>query len=237
MTKSILYPANERGYANHGWLEARHSFSFASYHDPKKVHFGTLRVLNDDIIKGGFGFGKHPHDNMEIITIPLSGALEHQDSMGHKEVIRKYDVQIMSAGKGIYHSEYNHHKDQEINLLQIWLFPKLRNIEPRYDQKTYLPEDRQNKLQVVVSPTDGEGVWINQDAWFSLGNFDAGQKINYNLKKTGNGLYAFVIEGEVEINGQKLGRRDAIGLWDTQNVDIEALNTSEILLMDIPMEI
>ncbi len=236
--KTILHRANERGHANHGWLNSYHSFSFAGFHDPEKIHFGALRVLNDDTVSGGMGFGKHPHDNMEIISIPLSGDLEHKDSMGNTTVIKKGEVQIMSAGTGIYHSEKNKNQGEAVKFLQIWVFPKLRNIEPRYDQKVFSIADRQNKFQTVVSPlnsTDG-GVGINQDAWFSLGNLEKDSETTYQIKGEGNGVYAFILEGEVEINGQKLNHRDGFGISETDILTIKASNNAEVLLMDIPMK-
>lgn len=234
--KTIIHKAETRGHANHGWLDSHHTFSFAHYYNPERVHFGMLRVLNDDVVAGGMGFGTHPHDNMEIISIPLSGDLEHKDSMGNTAVIRQHDVQIMSAGTGIYHSEYNKNKDKQVNFLQIWVFPKQRNITPRYDQRTFKPEDRQNKLQVVVSPDkDSEGVWINQDAWFHLGTLKQGFATEYTINKNGNGVYAFVIDGDVTINGQKLNKRDGLGVWDTDKLNIAADSNAELLLMEVPM--
>jgi quercetin 2,3-dioxygenase len=235
--KTILHKANERGHANHGWLDSYHSFSFAGFHDPAKIHFGALRVLNDDTVSGGMGFGTHPHDNMEIVSIPLSGDLAHKDSMGNEAIIRKGEVQIMSAGTGIYHSEKNKNHGEAVKFLQIWVFPKLRNIEPRYDQKVFQESDRKNKFQTVVSPFDSNdgGVGINQDAWFSLGNFEKDSEISYQIKHDGNGVYAFVLEGEIEINGQKLGRRDALGISETTILQIKATNAAEILLIDVPM--
>lgn len=235
--KTILHRANERGHANHGWLDSYHSFSFASFHDPTKVHFGALRVLNDDTVSGGMGFGTHPHDNMEIVSIPLSGDLAHKDSMGNEAIIKKGEVQIMSAGTGIYHSEKNKNHGEAVKFLQIWVFPKLRNIEPRYDQKVFQEEDRKNKFQTVVSPIDSNdgGVGINQDAWFSLGNFEKDIETSYQIKHKGNGVYAFVLEGEIEINGQKLSRRDALGISETDFVQIKATNNAEVLLIDVPM--
>jgi quercetin 2,3-dioxygenase len=235
MNNTVLHRADTRGYANHGWLDTHHTFSFARYYNPERMSFGVLRVLNDDIVSGGNGFGKHPHDNMEIISIPLSGDLEHQDSMGNQTVIRQNDVQIMSAGTGVRHSEYNHNHDKPVNFLQIWVFPKLENIQPRYDQRTYRPEDRKNKLQLVVSPMGEEGVDINQDAWFSLGNLEKGFKTNYQVKQKGNGVYIFVIEGEVSIAGQKLNKRDGFGIWEVESLAIEADSAAEVLLMDVPM--
>lgn len=235
--KKIIHRAADRGYADHGWLKAQHSFSFASYYDESKVHFGMLRVLNDDIVAPGMGFGMHPHDNMEIVTIPLRGDLQHKDSMGNTEVIRQFDVQIMSAGTGVHHSEFNPNHDRDINLLQLWVFPKVRNIPPRYDQKTYKPENRVNKFDTVVSPdqTAKDSLWINQDAWFSLGSFEAGTENTYVSKRKGNGAYVFIIEGSVEIDGEVLNKRDAIGLSEFDNTTIKMLSAAEILIVDVPM--
>lgn len=233
---TVLHKANTRGHANHGWLDSHHTFSFAHYYDPNRIHFGALRVLNDDIVEGGMGFGTHPHDNMEIISIPLEGDLEHKDSMGNTAVIRQNDVQIMSAGTGIYHSEYNKSKDKRVNFLQIWVFPKKRNIEPRYDQITFRPQDRVNKLQQIVSPShEDDGVWINQDAWFNLGTFSKGFTTTYQLHQKGNGVYAFVIQGDVRVNGQLLNQRDGFGIWDVDGLEISADSDAEFLLMEVPM--
>lgn len=234
--KTVLHKAETRGHANHGWLDTSHTFSFAHYYNPERVHFGALRVLNDDFVDGGKGFGTHPHDNMEIISIPLSGDLEHKDSMGNVAVIRQDDVQIMSAGTGIYHSEYNKNKDQKVNFLQIWVFPKEKNITPNYDQKTFHPEDRVNKLKTIVSPEkSSEGVWINQDAWFHLGNLKKGFSTRYQFNNPGSGVYAFVINGDVRIEGQDLSRRDGFGIWETPAINIEATEDAELLLMEVPM--
>ena len=234
--KTIIHQADSRGKANHGWLNSHHTFSFANYYDPARMHFGMLRVLNDDIVDGGRGFGTHPHDNMEIISIPLKGDLEHKDSMGNVAVIKQNDVQVMSAGTGIYHSEYNKNADSKVNFLQIWVFPKEKNILPRYQQITFNPEDRVNKLQQVVTPVKGEdGVWINQDAWFHLGNLKKDLKTEYSIKRKGNGVYAFVLEGDVKINDQQLHKRDGFGIWDVDNFSIIADSDAEILLMDVPM--
>ncbi|MBK5278231.1 MAG: pirin family protein [Bacteroidia bacterium] len=234
--KTTLHKANTRGLANHGWLNSSHTFSFANYYDPNRMNFGALRVLNDDIVDGGKGFGTHPHDNMEIISIPLSGDLEHKDSMGTKAVIRQNDIQIMSAGTGISHSEYNKNTDRKVNFLQIWVMPKKRNIEPRYDQITLKEEDRINKLQQVVSPSKtDEGVWINQDAWFHLGKLKMGFQTEYAIKQKGNGVYVFVLEGDITVNAQKLNKRDGFGVWEADKIAIVADSDSEILLMDVPM--
>lgn len=239
MNNSILIKANTRGHADHGWLKANHTFSFANYYNPERMNFGVLRVLNDDYIAEGMGFGTHPHDNMEIITIPWEGDLEHKDSMGHKEVIKNGDVQVMSAGTGIYHSEYNANKDKHVRLFQIWLFPNKRNVQPRYDQITLDTQKMKNNFMQILSPNkDDEGVWIHQNAWFHLGDFQKGVKVNHKLKapKT-NGLYAQVVEGEFKVNGQLLGQRDALGLWDLQEVEIENVTSGRMLLMEVPMQL
>ncbi|MDO7875313.1 pirin family protein [Hymenobacter sp. ASUV-10] len=237
MARTVFHPAASRGHANHGWLNSYHSFSFAAYQNPERVHFGALRVLNDDTVAGGMGFGKHPHDNMEIISIPLSGDLEHQDSLGNKAVIRQNDVQVMSAGTGVAHSEKNHSPGTPVKFLQIWVFPKQRGVAPRYDQQTFAPADRHNRLQQVVSPSPADaGVWLHQDAWFHLGQLDKGFATKYDLKKAGNGVYAFVLEGDVTINGQSLHRRDGFGIWETDVLDIVADSNAELLLMEVPME-
>ncbi len=233
---TILHKAGTRGHANHGWLDTSHTFSFAHYYDPTRMHFGALRVLNDDFVDGGKGFGRHPHDNMEIISIPIQGDLEHKDSMGNVAVIKQNDVQILSAGTGIYHSEYNKNADQKVNFLQIWVFPKDRNITPRYDQRTFKPEDRVNKLQQIVSPKkEDEGVWINQDAWFYMGSLKSGFTTEHKVNQKGNGVYAFVINGDVTINGNKLNRRDGLGIWDVEKLDISVDSDAELLLMEVPM--
>ncbi|OKL39678.1 pirin family protein [Pontibacter flavimaris] len=237
MSKKIIHRANTRGHANHGWLDSHHTFSFASYYDPERLGFGLLRVLNDDVVAPGMGFGTHPHDNMEIISIPLKGSLAHRDSTGTQEVIQTNEVQIMSAGSGLTHSEFNGSKTEPVNFLQIWVFPKERDIQPRYGQKSFKPEDRVNKLQTVVSPEkDGEALWINQDAWFTLGTLRNGFSEQYALHQPGNGLYAFVLDGEVEIDGEKLGRRDGMGISRTDKVQINSSGDAELLLMEIPMK-
>jgi quercetin 2,3-dioxygenase len=235
--KSILHKANTRGHANHGWLDSYHTFSFSSYYDPARVHFGALRVLNDDTVSGGMGFGAHPHENMEIISIPTSGALEHKDSMGNVQVIQQGDVQVMSAGTGIQHAEKNKNQKEEVRFFQIWVFPSKKNVAPRYDQKNFSDADKQNKLLAVVSPlgTEDGGVQIHQDAWFSLGKLDKDFITTYELKKKENGVYAFVIEGDVTINGEKLNRRDGLGITKADRLEIKADSNAEILLMEIPV--
>lgn len=239
MSNTVFHAADSRGKANHGWLNARHTFSFAGYYDPSRIHFGAMRVLNDDIVAGGTGFGKHPHDNMEIITVVLDGALEHADSMGHKQAIHPNEVQVMSAGTGIEHSEYNHNKDKAVNLLQIWIFPNKHNVQPRYDQKVFPAEERINKLQTLVSSIDSaeEGLKIHQDAWIYRTTLEKGKSITHKLHSKGHGLYAFVINGQVNIGEQELNRRDALGLWDTDEVAINAGETSDILLLEVPMTV
>ena len=235
--KTILHKANTRGHANHGWLDSYHTFSFAGYHDPERVHFGALRVLNDDIVAGGMGFGTHPHDNMEIISIPTSGDLEHKDNMGNQQVIRQGDVQVMSAGTGIQHGEKNKNTDKPVKFFQIWVFPNKKNVEPRYDQKNFSDADKHNKLLTVVSPigTNDGGVQIHQDAWFSLGKLDKDFSTHYKLKNDKNGVYAFVIEGSVSINGEKLEKRDGLAISETDALKINANSDSELLLMEIPL--
>jgi quercetin 2,3-dioxygenase len=240
--KTIVHRSDSRGNADHGWLKSRHTFSFAEYHDPERMRFGLLRVLNDDHVEAGMGFGTHPHDNMEIISIPLKGALAHKDSTGNEHVINTGDVQIMSAGSGLYHSEYNASKKDEVNFLQIWVFPKERDIEPRYEQKTFDAAERKNKFQTVVSPEkdnigrNNGALWINQDSYFSLANLDKGTAVTYNVKHKGNGLYIFVLEGSVEAAGEKLDRRDAAGVEETDSVEITAKENSELLLIEVPMK-
>jgi redox-sensitive bicupin YhaK (pirin superfamily) len=235
--QTVIHKADTRGNANHGWLHSRHTFSFAGYHNPQRMNFGVLRVLNDDIVAGGMGFGAHPHDNMEIISIPIEGDLEHKDSMGNKTVIKNGDIQVMSAGTGITHSEYNKNGDKEVKFLQIWVFPNKRNVEPRYDQITLNLEDRHNKLQQILSPNpDDIGVWIYQNAWFHLGKFDEGFSTEYQVKAAGNGVYAFVLSGEITLNDQKLNARDGFGIWETDEFTISANTNAEILLMEVPMK-
>ncbi|RYE11908.1 MAG: pirin family protein [Sphingobacteriaceae bacterium] len=237
MANTIFHQADSRGHANHGWLDSYHSFSFGSYYNPDRMQFGALRVLNDDAVAGGRGFGSHPHDNMEIISIPLDGDLQHEDNLGNVAVIRKGDVQLISAGTGVFHSEKNKNQHEQVKFLQIWLFPNKLNGAPRYDQVSLDVQDRHNNFQQILSPDPVDsGVWVQQDAWFSLGKFDAGFSTNYQFKKSGNGVYAFVIEGAVTINGQALNSRDGLGIWNTDQLDFTANSAgAEVLLMDVPM--
>jgi len=234
--QTIFHPASERGQVNIGWLNSRHSFSFGHWYDPAKIHFGALRVLNDDIVQAGGGFNTHPHDNMEIISIPLSGSLAHKDSTGTDGMIRTGDVQIMSAGTGIRHSEYNPSQTEATNFLQIWVIPKIRDIHPRYDQLTFDVKDRVNKWQVVVSPDEKEkALWINQDARFVLTKLEEGKEISFAPKFKDNGVYLFVIEGEIIIENTNIRRRDAMGISGTDGFISKAIKASEILAIEVPM--
>ncbi len=234
--KKELFKAKDRGYANHGWLKSHHTFSFANFYDPKREHFGALRVVNDDTVAGGMGFSKHRHDNMEIISIPLAGALQHEDSEGNKTVIKQGEVQIMSAGTGIFHSEKNNSHSEEVQFFQIWVFPKLANILPRYDQKLFDMAGRTNKFQIVVSPdfADG-GVIINQDAVFYLGYFEENITTVFKKKFENNLIFIMVIEGEVEIENERLLKRDAIGLSDFTEIEIKSvINNTTLLVIEVP---
>jgi quercetin 2,3-dioxygenase len=238
MANSVFHKADTRGNANLGWLNSYHTFSFSNYYNPERMHFGVLRVLNDDTVSGGKGFGTHPHDNMEIISIPLEGDLEHKDSMGNTTVIRNGDVQVMSAGTGIYHSEYNKNAEKTVKFLQIWVFPNKRNVTPRYDQMTLQSEDRKNKLQQILSPNPNDaGVWIHQNAWFHLGSLDKDFETEYKLKSKGNGIYVFVLNGDLSVGEQQLSTRDGYGIWDVESLEIKAKNASEVLIMEVPMQL
>ena len=234
--KTTLHKANTRGNANHGWLQSYHTFSFANYYNPERMNFGALRVLNDDTVQAGMGFGTHPHRDMEIISIPLEGDLEHKDSMGNTTVIKNGDIQVMSAGTGVQHSEYNKNRDSLVKFLQIWVVPNKQGVTPRYDQITLNPDDRANKLQQILSLSpDDDGVWIYQDAWFYLGDLDAGFSTTYKPSKTSNGVYAFLLSGKMNIAGQELETRDGLGIWDTDSFEISATEKSEVLLMEVPI--
>jgi len=235
--KKILHKADTRGLANHGWLNSRHTFSFGNYHDPERMGFGALRVINDDVVQPSKGFGTHPHENMEIVSIPLSGSLRHHDSMGNTHVITQGEVQIMSAGTGITHSEFNGSEAELVNFLQIWVLPKNRNIEPQYDQKEFSASERQDHFQVIVSPLEEDnGVWINQNAWFSLGDFSSASRGKYTIRNSGNAVYFFLLEGSIDIAGESLQRRDGIGLVDCETIEFVAHKDSQILVMDVPFE-
>lgn len=234
---TTIYKSNSRGHANHGWLDTHHTFSFGSYYDPSRIHFGALRVLNDDKIDGGTGFPKHPHDNMEIISIPLYGDLAHEDSMGTSSVIKENDVQVMSAGTGVVHSEFNHNKDKKTEFLQIWVFPREQGVAPRYGQHHFEPKDRINKFQLVVSPNAEEvDTWIHQDAWFHLSDFQEGYSDTYQIKKKGNGIFLFLLKGDLHVEAQQLNKRDAISFTDTDSIKIEAQSDTSFLIMEVPMK-
>jgi quercetin 2,3-dioxygenase len=234
--KTILHKAETRGHANHGWLDSHHTFSFADYYDPQRVHFGALRVLNDDRVAAGKGFGQHPHDNMEIVSIPLFGDLEHKDSMGNVAVIRKGEIQVMSAGTGIFHSEYNRNADKETQFLQIWVIPNKRNVTPRYDQISITDIAKEDELYQILSPSpDDQGVWIHQQAWFHLGELSEGWTGSYKLKGEDTGVYFFVLEGEVTVAGQKLNKRDGFGVSETSEIEITANSEAQLLIMEVAM--
>lgn len=236
MMKTVLHKSDTRGHANHGWLDSHHSFSFASYHHPERMRFGVLRVLNDDRVAPGRGFGTHPHDNMEIISIPLEGDLEHKDSMGNTSVIREGDLQVMSAGTGIFHSEYNKNPDREVKFLQIWVYPNQKDVDPRYDQISLKALEQKNSFYQVVSPdAAGQGAWIHQEAWFHMGHFDPEAESVYTLKKKENGVYVFVLEGEVEVNDIPLEGRDGLGIWELSEIRFKFTEHSRVLLMEVPM--
>ncbi|RLJ33238.1 hypothetical protein CLU97_2717 [Chryseobacterium sp. 7] len=234
---SVIHRADSRGKADHGWLLSQHTFSFANYYNPERMHFGVLRVLNDDKVEAGRGFGTHPHDNMEIISIPLEGDLEHKDSMGNTAVIRSGDIQVMSAGTGIMHSEFNKNSDKLVKFLQIWIYPKKRNVTPEYDQVTLDKTKSHNQFQQILSPNaDDEGVWIHQDAWFHLGTFDQNKETHYQIRKNGNGIYVFILKGSAQIGNETIEERDGFGIWDIREITIKALKEgTEILLMEVPM--
>lgn len=234
--KTVFHDAATRGNQNHGWLSTNHSFSFANYYDPNRMNFGALRVLNDDDIAAGKGFGTHPHNNMEIITLPLKGDLEHQDSMGHSEVIQEGDIQVLSAGTGIEHSEYNKNKDRPINLLQLWIFPNKQNVSPRYDQKSIRDLSKENEFYQILSPNpEDAGVWIHQNAWMHLGNFTEHKEAHYTIKDKNNGVYVFMLEGEATLGSHSLKKRDALGIWETESLSIITQPNSRIFLIEVPM--
>ena len=237
--RTVFHPADSRGHADHGWLDTYHTFSFAGYYNPDRMNFGVLRVLNDDTVAGGRGFGTHPHDNMEIVSIPLEGDLRHMDSMGNSEVIREGSVQVMSAGSGVRHSEMNANADRPVKFLQIWMLPNARNVQPRYDEIA-VDTSRRNELVQVLSPDpDDAGVSVHQNAWWHIGRFDAGHDVTYQLHDPeANGVYAFVLEGQWQVGDQALERRDGLGLWETSSVELSARSDdARILLMEVPMKV
>jgi len=234
--KTIYHAADSRGNANHGWLKSKHTFSFANYHDPERMGFGALRVINDDFVIGGQGFGKHSHRDMEIISIPLSGKLGHGDNIGNNGIIETGEIQVMSAGTGITHSEMNGDDKEEVKFLQIWVIPNKMNVEPRYQQVRMDDILKPNEFNQVLSPNaDDAGVWIHQDAWFSMGDFDQGVTQTYQLKDPNNGVYIFVISGKVVVNGNTLDTRDGLGVWDTKSFTMDVIDDAKVLLMEVPM--
>ncbi|MBI1306346.1 MAG: pirin family protein [Bacteroidetes bacterium] len=235
--KKIVHRAESRGHANHGWLDSHHTFSFAGYYDPERIHFGALRVLNDDTVAAGRGFGAHPHQNMEIVSIPLEGDLEHRDSMGNVAIIRKGDIQVMSAGTGVQHSEMNRTKNGEVKFLQIWIFPNTENVEPRYDQISLESVRKENELFQILSPDANDaGVWIHQNAWFNWGELKSDTNHTYKLHNAGNGVYVFVLSGKISTSNETLTTRDAIGIWETDEIEFSVEDDSVVLVMEVPME-
>jgi len=238
MNNKVLHKASSRGSADHGWLKSYHTFSFANYYNPERMHFGVLRVLNDDFVEPGMGFGTHPHDNMEIISIPLEGDLEHKDSMGNTTIIKNGDIQVMSAGTGIQHSEYNKNANKPVKFLQIWLYPNKRDVVPRYDQLSLNQADRINKFQQILSPNQNDaGVWIHQDAWFNIAELDPETEIEYQINKTGNGVYTFVLKGDLIVDETDLSTRDGLGIWDVEKIKYRAKTQTKILVMEVPMSL
>ena len=236
--KTVYHKSDSRGYADHGWLKSHHTFSFANYYNPERMNFVVLRVLNDDQVSSGMGFGTHPHRNMEIVSIPLAGDLEHKDSMGTVAVIKKGEIQVMSAGTGVQHSEYNKNKDELVKFLQIWINPNKMDVEPRYDQISIKEGEKLNDFQQILSPkADDEGVWIHQNAWFNMAKFDQGNSKEYQLNDPKNGVYVFVLKGSAKVGDQTLETRDGFGIWETDKFTLEALEDSEILLMEVPMDL
>ena len=234
---TVFHKSETRGSSNIGWLESKHTFSFANYYNPERMNFGLLRVLNDDKVAPGMGFSAHPHQNMEIISIPLEGDLEHKDSMGNVSVIQEGDIQVMSAGTGVYHSEYNKNKDKDVKFLQIWISPKVMGVEPRYDQIKLNVDERKNKLQQIVSPNkNDDGVWIHQDAWFYMTNLDKDKSLKFQLNNPKeNGVYVFVLDGAVIVNNNSLNSRDGIGVLNADELVFKAESDTELLLMEVPM--
>jgi len=234
--KTILHKSDTRGHADHGWLNSYHSFSFANYHNPERMNFGALRVLNDDMVAAGRGFGTHPHSNMEIISIPLEGDLQHMDDMGNSTIIKSGDVQVMSAGTGVSHSEHNKNKNELVKFLQIWVIPNKKDVVPRYDQISIKNIETKNSFYQILSPNeDDNGVWIHQDAWFHLGNYESDKTDSYSIKKEGNGVYIFVLEGNIVVNDQNLNKRDGYGLWETDSFTLHSNSTAKVLVIEVPM--
>jgi redox-sensitive bicupin YhaK (pirin superfamily) len=235
--QTLYHKANTRGHVDYGWLNSYHTFSFGNYQNPERMNFGLLRVLNDDVVAPGMGFGKHPHDNMEIISIPLRGDLKHGDNIGNSEVIREGDIQVMSAGTGVVHSEFNPNSSKDVNFLQIWIFPGIQGVKPRYDQLSLREIEKPNIFYQILSPhKNDQGVWIHQNAWMHMGEFDALKKAGYKLKQNGNGVYIFVLKGEVIVGEQKLQSRDGCGIWDISEFELFASASSKVLVIEVPMK-
>lgn len=235
--KVNIIRAETRGHIDHGWLKTNHTFSFADYYNPEKIHFGALRVLNDDWIEPGKGFGRHPHDNMEIITIPFSGEVLHQDSMGNKGVIKPGEIQVMSAGTGVFHSEFNNSQVEPLSLFQIWIFPNKKNVNPRYGQVTISDYAKKDELYQIISPNPEEqGLWIHQEAWFNMGDLSQGKEVEYKLNKSTSGIFIQVIEGDIEVADSQLSRRDAVAISDISSIEIKAITNAKILLIEVPMQ-
>jgi len=234
--KYQIFKSEERGGADHGWLNSKHSYSFANYFDQERIHFGALRVVNDDIVTGGMGFGKHPHDNMEIITIPRKGGLKHSDSMGTGSVIEAGDIQVMSAGTGVFHAEMNAYEDVTSEFFQIWIFPNAQNLEPRYQQLSIRDFAKENELYQILSPNkDDQGVWIHQKAWINQGQFSEEKAVNYKFHDQNQGVFLMVVEGEIEFDGRILTKRDSIEISETEELNFKALANSEVLLIEVPL--
>lgn len=236
--KKVIDKANTRGYADHGWLKSHHTFSFAGYQNPARMNFGMLRVLNDDIVQPKMGFGTHPHQNMEIISIPLKGALSHKDSMGNKRAIEVGEVQVMSAGTGLTHSEFNDSKTDEVNFLQLWIIPEEMNVEPNYEQREFNAAEQKNQLQTVVAPKDkleGQALPISQQAYIYRSNLDANSSLDLRSKSSNHGFYVFVVDGAVQVADEDLGQRDAIGVYETDNVAVKAKSDSSLVIIEVPM--
>ncbi len=236
--KTILHKSETRGFANHGWLKSHHTFSFASYQNPERMNFGALRVLNDDIVQPKMGFGTHPHQNMEIISIPLKGALSHKDSMGNKRAIEVGEVQVMSAGTGLTHSEFNDSKTEAVNFLQLWIIPEEMNVTPNYEQRLFSSDDMQNQLQTIVAPKDkleGDALPISQQAYIYRTELESNNALDLVLKSEGNGAYVFVVEGSIEVGNTKLSKRDAIGISETDRIEIKANEASKLIIVEVPM--
>ncbi|WP_299227963.1 pirin family protein [uncultured Psychroserpens sp.] len=236
--KTVVHKSNTRGFANHGWLKSHHTFSFASYQNPDRMNFGALRVLNDDVVQPKMGFGTHPHQNMEIISIPLKGALSHKDSMGNKRAIEVNEVQVMSAGTGLTHSEFNDSKTEEVNFLQLWIIPEKQSVKPNYEQRKFSSENKKNQLLTVVAPKDrleGEALPISQQAYIYRSNIDNGKSIDLKVKSGQNGFYVFVVDGEVEVADTILNKRDAIGISESERIQIKAISNSELIIVEVPM--